>query len=904
EKDKYLTVEVHIWNDTVANLTLMAIGSSSPEILLSITEIIRNRFEAGELGPGTIVGSAAYNLLMISALCIASINAPETRRIKLYNVFLLTSFFGLFAYIWLFIVLSLISKDVVDLWEAVITFLLFPLVVILAYLVEKNFFASSKIDIEEEKQICILTPSEVDETDSSVDFRKDELVQYLRDLGQSTNLSLEDKAQLFATKVSENMHRSRMEYRIEGTRMLTGGKSLFSKLPDELQETYNAMEKRNSIEDDQSASKLEEIDDQPNIQFSAVAYAVLEREQKVEVKIERTGPIDIDVRFRLDTIDGTAIAGEDYIKLSEEFTMEPGQREKKIIIHVIDDNQWEPDETFLVKLSLPKGEEAHTKLGSKTVAIVTIINDDEPGLIEFEETIILCKKSVERAEITVIRVNGADGQVTVNCRTRGIDATAIKDYGPIDSEVIFDHGEISKFIAIPIINDLEQEKDISFAVELYNPTGGAQIGKHNKTIVTIINDDDYKTIANKIASLVQSDINKLSVTKTTWEQQFTEAMSANGGDLEKAKFVHYVGHILSVFWKVLFAFVPPTSIAGGWLTFFVSLAFIAILTVIIGDVAAIFGCLVGLKDSITAISFIAFGISLPNTFASMIAAKNSKTADDVIRNITGSNSVNVFLGLGLPWLIAAIYWKSKNLPFTVKGGDLSFSALVFSICGILCMIVLILRRYLGVFGKAELGGPIIPKYICSIFFVILWVAYLTLSGLQAYGHIKCPTLYWIFNYLFDIITSMICIYCIFDVASNGSPNSRTTSASKIPVEFATPWDLRVQFYPLTIIIALPTLPFAHLITKIFKSDILIFILHIINIIIPLITMIMNNNILQKLLYWLFNIIAPNINAQVIITYILARKSKYRKLLIDPLGSIFPASSFFTPIGDSTIGSIG
>ncbi len=53
EKDKYLTVEVRLWNDTVANLTLMALGSSSPEILLSIIEIIGNRFEAGELGPGT-----------------------------------------------------------------------------------------------------------------------------------------------------------------------------------------------------------------------------------------------------------------------------------------------------------------------------------------------------------------------------------------------------------------------------------------------------------------------------------------------------------------------------------------------------------------------------------------------------------------------------------------------------------------------------------------------------------------------------------------------------------------------------------------------------------------------------------------------------------------------------------
>ncbi|CAF1628702.1 unnamed protein product, partial [Adineta ricciae] len=123
-------------------------------------------------------------------------------------------------------------------------------------------------------------------------------------------------------------------------------------------------------------------------------------------------------------------------------------------------------------------------------------------------------------------------------------------------------------------------------------------------------------------------------------------------------------------------------------------------------------------------------------FASMIAAKNSKTADDAIGNVTGSNSVNVFLGLGLPWLVAAIYWESKNLPFTVKAGDLSFSVLVFSICCVLGMLVLILRRYLSVFGKAELGGPAIPKYLCSVFFVLLWIVYLALSSLQAYGYIK------------------------------------------------------------------------------------------------------------------------------------------------------------------------
>ncbi|CAF3928452.1 unnamed protein product, partial [Rotaria sp. Silwood1] len=65
------------------------------------------------------------------------------------------------------------------------------------------------------------------------------------------------------------------------------------------------------------------------------------------------------------------------------------------------------------------------------------------------------------------------------------------------------------------------------------------------------------------------------------------------------------------------------------------------------------------------------------------------------------------------------------------------------------------------------------------------------------------------------------MYCIFDVAFNGLPSSRTASTTIIPIEFASSWDLRVQFYPLTIIIVLPTLPFAYLITKIFKSDLLV-----------------------------------------------------------------------------------
>ncbi|CAF1515151.1 unnamed protein product, partial [Rotaria sordida] len=173
------------------------------------------------------------------------------------------------------------------------------------------------------------------------------------------------------------------------------------------------------------------IDEDPHmaiLAFASSSYAVLEREQRVTVNVIRHGFIDSIIRFRLDTIDGTAIAGEDYVKLSEEFKMESGEQEKKITIHVIDHNQWEPDKTFFVKLSLPEGEEKRTKLDSRETALVTTISDDEPGFVEFEETITLVKESARKAEIKVVRVNSADGRVTVHYRTKDIDATAKKDY--------------------------------------------------------------------------------------------------------------------------------------------------------------------------------------------------------------------------------------------------------------------------------------------------------------------------------------------------------------------------------------------------------------------------------------------------------------------------------------------
>lgn len=167
-----------------------------------------------------------------------------------------------------------------------------------------------------------------------------------------------------------------------------------------------------------------------------------------------------------------------------------------------------------------------------------------------------------------------------------------------------------------------------------------------------------------------------------------------------------------------------------------SLVMIGIVTAMVGEIATVLGCAIGLKESVTAITLVALGTSLPDTFASMTAAKNADSADSAIGNITGSNSVNVFLGLGLPWSIAVTFWAANEDDpriagrfYQVPAGELAFSVFIFLIVACICFVILIIRR-LTIGG--ELGGPTAPKYVSAACCITLWVFYILMSTLQAY----------------------------------------------------------------------------------------------------------------------------------------------------------------------------
>lgn len=120
-----------------------------------------------------------------------------------------------------------------------------------------------------------------------------------------------------------------------------------------------------------------------------------------------------------------------------------------------------------------------------------------------------------------------------------------------------------------------------------------------------------------------------------------------------------------------------------------------------------------------------------DVYASKIAALHDETADASIVNVNGANGVNVFLGIGIAWTIAAVYHKINGSIFEVDPGSLAFNVTLFCVEAVVALAFMQVRRYnKAVLG--ELGGPLVWKLITIAIFVSMWVFYIILSSLQVY----------------------------------------------------------------------------------------------------------------------------------------------------------------------------
>ncbi|NXJ65936.1 NAC3 protein, partial [Rostratula benghalensis] len=792
------TTTIRIWNETVSNLTLMALGSSAPEILLSLIEVCGHGFIAGDLGPSTIVGSAAFNMFIIIAICVYVIPDGETRKIKHLRVFFVTAAWSIFAYIWLYMILAVFSPGVVQVWEGLLTLFFFPLCVLLAWIADRRllFYKYMHKKYRTDKHRGIIIESEGDhpkgiEMDGKmmnshfldgnlvtlegkeVDESRKEMIRILKDLKQKhPEKDLDQLVEMANYYALSHQQKSRAFYRIQATRMMTGAGNILKKHAAEQAKKSTSLHEVQPDEPEEFISK---------IYFDPCSYQCLENCGAVLLTVVRKGG-DVSKTIYVDykTEDGSANAGADYEFTEGTVVLKSGETQKEFSVGIIDDDIFEEDEHFFVRLSNLRVVESEEPpeltnspypkaiLASPCVATVTILDDDHAGIFTFECDVIHVSESIGVMEVKVLRTSGARGTVIVPFRT--VEGTAKgggEDFEDTYGELEFKNDETVKTVRVKIVDEEEYERQENFFIALGEPKwmergisevaerkltveeeeakriaemGKPILGEHPKLEVIIEESYEFKSTVDK---LIKKTNLALVVGTHSWRDQFMEAITVSAagdededesGEERLPSCFDYVMHFLTVFWKVLFACVPPTEYCNGWACFVVSILIIGMLTAVIGDLASHFGCTIGLKDSVTAVVFVAFGTSVPDTFASKAAAIQDVYADASISNVTGSNAVNVFLGIGLAWSVAAIYWASQGQEFQVSAGTLAFSVTLFTIFAFICISVLLYRRrpHLG----GELGGPRGCKVATMLLFVSLWLLYILFATLEAYCYIK------------------------------------------------------------------------------------------------------------------------------------------------------------------------
>ncbi|XP_029027580.1 sodium/calcium exchanger 2b isoform X2 [Betta splendens] len=833
---------VRIWNETVSNLTLMALGSSAPEILLSVIEVCGHDFKAGELGPGTIVGSAAFNMFVIIGICVWAIPNGESRKIKHLRVFFITAFWSIFAYIWLYLILSVMSPGVVEVWEALVTLLFFPVCVLLAWIADRRLlfykYMGKRYRADKRRGIVVetegdLTPNKgsvemiIDgkfpfqgencggtqdgtagaavnnsgvavatgagshlpnsnsttvnvESSKELDESRKEVIRILKELKQKyPDKELDQLVELANYYALLHQQKSRAFYRVQATRMMIGAGNVLKK--------HAADHARRTAVVDEQATEDDDLATCSHISFESAHSQCMENCGVLSLAVGCQGGL-CENTFYVDyrTEDGSANAGSDYHYSEGTLVFKPGETRKEIKVGIIDDDIFEEDEHFFVRLlnlrvgdaegmfeSDEVGAAPKARLVEPLVATVTILDDDHAGIFTFNERMVRVSESVGTMEVTVVRNSGARGTVILPYHTECGTAKAGEDYEEARGELEFTNDQTTQTLQVRIIDDEEYEKHENFFVVLEEPRwlkrgisalllnqeaadgqlsaeeeearriaemGKPILGEHSRLEVVIEESYEFKSTVDK---LIKKTNLALVIGTHSWREQFVEALTVRAGDGDDDEegreerppsCYDYVMHFLTVFWKVLFACVPPTEYWNGWACFCISISVIGLLTAVIGDLASHFGCTVGLRDTVTAVVFVALGTSIPDTFASKVAAMQDQHADASVGNVTGSNAVNVFLGIGVAWSVAAIYWEIKGEKFQVDPGSLAFSVTLFTIFAFICMAVLLFRRRPSIGG--ELGGPRVSRLLTSLLFLGLWFLYILFSSLEAYCHIS------------------------------------------------------------------------------------------------------------------------------------------------------------------------
>jgi|GEM_PF-2885266 len=235
------------------------------------------------------------------------------------------------------------------------------------------------------------------------------------------------------------------------------------------------------------------IDDEvaPNagvIGFTSISAWAHENDGSVNVEVARVKGSDGDVTISYSLSDGSAIAGNDYITDSGLLTFFDGEISKSINVVLVDNDVYENDETFSLRLSNPQGG-AKLDVDQQTITIVDDETIPNSGAIEFEFADYSVNESETTVNVKVTRVGGSVGEVSIDVNSIDVTATSELDYQSLTQTLTFEDGETEQHISLNISDDDVFEGDERFELSLSNAVG-TMPGTQSSALIKIIENEE------------------------------------------------------------------------------------------------------------------------------------------------------------------------------------------------------------------------------------------------------------------------------------------------------------------------------------------------------------------------------------------------------------------------------
>jgi len=150
----------------------------------------------------------------------------------------------------------------------------------------------------------------------------------------------------------------------------------------------------------------------PLIGFKHARYEVSEKNGTVNITIINKTNSMKSIRIMTEPV--TAVDGKDYEGVDFTTTVKANEKEKTFPITIYNDAEWEPDKDFKIYL---RDEDGQPITGEDTECIVTILDDDRPGILGFEERQIYVSRKQENVTVKVTRIDGSSGLIHVTLKT-------------------------------------------------------------------------------------------------------------------------------------------------------------------------------------------------------------------------------------------------------------------------------------------------------------------------------------------------------------------------------------------------------------------------------------------------------------------------------------------------------